>query len=41
MKHSVTYISFIHEYALQFNTENAHCGNLYKEQILWKLKQEI
>jgi hypothetical protein len=33
MRISVTYI-FVCEHALQFNTENFHCGNLHKEQIV-------
>jgi hypothetical protein len=32
MKHGVTYMFFVREYAVQFNTEDFHCGN--KEEIV-------
>jgi hypothetical protein len=31
VKHSVTYISFVRQYAIQFNTQDFHRGNLYKK----------
>jgi hypothetical protein len=29
------------EYAVQFNTEDFHCGNLYKEEIVWIASYEV
>lgn len=36
VKHSVTYICFACEFAVQFNTEDFHCRNLCKGEIVWK-----
>jgi len=33
VKYNVTYI-FSRECAVQFNAEDFHCGNIYKEEIL-------
>ena len=33
MKHSVIHISFAGKYAVQFNIQDCHRGNLYKEEI--------
>jgi len=36
------YLSFVHEYAVQFNTEDFHCVNLYRVfHDLWTLLQEV
>jgi hypothetical protein len=35
-QYSVTYISFAHDYAKQFHTEDFHCRYLYKEKIVRK-----
>ena len=34
VKHTVTYISFVRECTVQFNTQDFLCGNLYKKLIV-------
>jgi hypothetical protein len=41
VKHSVTQVCFVGEYAVQFNEENLYFGNLYREEILQKVSQAI
>lgn len=32
---------FVHEYAVRFPAEDFDCGNLYNEEIMWKVVYEI
>jgi hypothetical protein len=34
VRHSLTYISFVREYVVQFRAEDFHCENVYKEEIV-------
>jgi hypothetical protein len=34
VKQSVTYVSFIHKYAVKFNREGCHCEYPYKEEMV-------
>jgi len=38
---SVTYIYFLRDYAVHFNTEEFHCGNLSTEEIVIHVSQEM
>jgi hypothetical protein len=37
VKPSVMYISLVYEREVQFNTRDFYCGNVHKEEIVWKV----